>query len=71
VKKIVPAIALLREHHNISLKTMFPEHLLAPQEAILDLTISNIVESDRFFDTMTFKFVQFKYQYFTFLIDFK
>ncbi|PPQ86305.1 hypothetical protein CVT26_005466, partial [Gymnopilus dilepis] len=54
INEIIPTVRLLRQRYQLSLKTMFPAHLLAPKEVVPELTIAHLVESDRFFDGVTF-----------------
>lgn len=55
ITDIIPAIAELRSQYNIKFTTMFSYHLLLEHGIPLHITSSNISNSDKFFDVISFK----------------
>jgi hypothetical protein len=55
IKDIIPAIVKLRSQFNIKFTTMFSYHLLLEHGYPLHITSANILDSDKFFDSIAFK----------------
>ncbi|KAF8870024.1 hypothetical protein CPB84DRAFT_1855840 [Gymnopilus junonius] len=54
IEDLIPAISMLREQFDVRFKTMFSMTLLLEEQTLPNLLASNLVKSDKFFDSITF-----------------
>ncbi|KAF8899533.1 hypothetical protein CPB84DRAFT_1747880 [Gymnopilus junonius] len=54
IEDLIPAISMLREQFDVQFKTMFSMTLLLEERTLPNLLASNLVKSDKFFDSITF-----------------
>ena len=52
---LIPTIAMLRERFDVRFKTMFSTALLLESRTLPNLLASDLVKSDKFFDSITYK----------------
>jgi hypothetical protein len=55
IADMIPAIAKLRSQYNIKFTTMFSYHLMLEINIPLYITSANLLDSDKFFDSIAFK----------------
>jgi len=55
IKDIIPAIAKLRMDNRITFNSLFTTRLLFSHGILPDLDASDLMRSDAFFDSLTFK----------------
>jgi hypothetical protein len=57
ITDIIPAIVKLRSQYDIKFTTMFSYHVLLEHGNPLYITSADITSSDKFFDSIAFKYV--------------